>query len=251
MIAAAMTRGDVVIQGCVPEHMHALAVKMRQAGADVSDAILDPAALELAELKKAVTRRYLPQSAATLGDALAEHALWLDSQGQKGTRALLAKADLSDRAMAGARLVMALLPGDRLHRANLRRALLAMCDLTSADLRNAILSEADMRGATLRRACFNGANLARAKLGPLIDVGVHHADFPCNCEQARFVGANLAGVNLRRANLTGADFSRADLTGAQLQEARLDGCNFTGAIVKDANFDGASLTRVKGLPVKR
>jgi uncharacterized protein YjbI with pentapeptide repeats len=103
----------------------------------------------------------------------------------------------------------------------------------------------------LRRACFNAANLVGAKLGPLIDVGVHHADFPTNCEQARFVGANLAGVNLRRANLVGADFSGADLTGAHLQEARLDGCNFTGAIVKDANFDGASLSRVKGLPAKR
>jgi UDP-N-acetylglucosamine 1-carboxyvinyltransferase len=35
MIAAAMTKGDVVIQGCVPEHLHALSVKLRQAGAEV------------------------------------------------------------------------------------------------------------------------------------------------------------------------------------------------------------------------
>jgi len=38
MIAGAMTQGDVVIQGCVPEHLHALTVKMRQAGADVIEA---------------------------------------------------------------------------------------------------------------------------------------------------------------------------------------------------------------------
>lgn len=38
MIAAAMTRGDVLIQGCVPEHLYALTVKLRQAGADVSEA---------------------------------------------------------------------------------------------------------------------------------------------------------------------------------------------------------------------
>ena len=36
MIAAAMTRGDLVVQGCVPEHLHALIVKMRQAGAEVT-----------------------------------------------------------------------------------------------------------------------------------------------------------------------------------------------------------------------
>lgn len=38
MIAAAMTEGDVLIQGCVPEHLYALTVKLRQAGAEVADA---------------------------------------------------------------------------------------------------------------------------------------------------------------------------------------------------------------------
>lgn len=37
LIAAAMTQGDVLIQGCVPEHLHALTVKLRQAGADVTE----------------------------------------------------------------------------------------------------------------------------------------------------------------------------------------------------------------------
>ncbi|HWY48115.1 MAG TPA: UDP-N-acetylglucosamine 1-carboxyvinyltransferase [Bryobacteraceae bacterium] len=36
LIAGAMTRGDLVISHCVPEHLDALASKMRQAGADVS-----------------------------------------------------------------------------------------------------------------------------------------------------------------------------------------------------------------------
>jgi uncharacterized protein YjbI with pentapeptide repeats len=111
-----------------------------------------------------------------------------------------------------------------------------------------LLTEADMRGATLRRACFNQADLTGAKLGPLVDVGQHHTDFPANCERAKFVGTTLIGANLRRANLVGADFSRADLTGAQLQEAKLDGCTFTGAKLDGANLDGASLNRVKGLP---
>jgi len=36
LIAGAMTGGNLVIEGCVPEHLDALAVKLRQAGADVS-----------------------------------------------------------------------------------------------------------------------------------------------------------------------------------------------------------------------
>ena len=36
LIAGAMTRGDLVIEGCVPEHLDALVVKLRQAGAEIS-----------------------------------------------------------------------------------------------------------------------------------------------------------------------------------------------------------------------
>ena len=35
LIAAAMTRGDLLIRGCVPEHVDALVVKMREAGATI------------------------------------------------------------------------------------------------------------------------------------------------------------------------------------------------------------------------
>lgn len=38
LIAGAMTQGELVVQGCVPEHLYALIVKMRQAGAEVTDA---------------------------------------------------------------------------------------------------------------------------------------------------------------------------------------------------------------------
>jgi UDP-N-acetylglucosamine 1-carboxyvinyltransferase len=37
LIAGAMTGGELVIDGCVPGHLHALAVKMRQAGAEVTE----------------------------------------------------------------------------------------------------------------------------------------------------------------------------------------------------------------------
>jgi UDP-N-acetylglucosamine 1-carboxyvinyltransferase len=38
LIAGAMTQGDLVVQACVPEHLYALIVKMRQAGAEVTEA---------------------------------------------------------------------------------------------------------------------------------------------------------------------------------------------------------------------
>ncbi len=38
LIAGAMTRGDLVIADCVPEHLDALVAKMRQAGAEISEA---------------------------------------------------------------------------------------------------------------------------------------------------------------------------------------------------------------------
>ena len=41
LIAGAITRGNLLISGCVPEHLGALVVKMRQAGADVSEAGAD------------------------------------------------------------------------------------------------------------------------------------------------------------------------------------------------------------------
>lgn len=37
LIAGAITRGDLVVSGCVPEHVDALSAKMRQAGAEVDE----------------------------------------------------------------------------------------------------------------------------------------------------------------------------------------------------------------------
>ena len=41
LIAGAITGGDVVVKNCVPEHLSALIVKLRQVGADVTEAGLD------------------------------------------------------------------------------------------------------------------------------------------------------------------------------------------------------------------
>ncbi len=61
LIAGAMTRGDLVVSGCVPEHLEALSTKLRQAGADVSSPRADalrvraPGRLRAAEI---ITEEY-------------------------------------------------------------------------------------------------------------------------------------------------------------------------------------------------
>ena len=88
------------------------------------------------------------------------------------------------------------------HKVRLRRALvvdvldgevMARADLRGADLRGADLARANLRGADLRGADLGGANLVGANLG----------------------GADLRGADLRGANLRGANLGGADLRGAR------------------------------------
>ena len=84
-----------------------------------------------------------------LRDILAQHVLWLNSDGEQGRRADLREANLS-RAY--------------LFKANLWRADLRGATLTGANLRGANLWRADLRGATLTGANLRGTNLWRADL---------------------------------------------------------------------------------------
>ena len=88
-------------------------------------------------------------SARSLADVLALHKIWLESDGQRGSR-----ADLSD-----GKFVEAVLCGMNFERADLRRA-----DFSSADLRNANFRNADLSGATLASADLRGADFSGADL---------------------------------------------------------------------------------------
>ena len=83
-------------------------------------------------------------SGQTLADTLALHKIWIESNGQQGSR-----ADLSDEKFVGA-----VLRGMNFERAVLRKA-----DFSNADLRNADLSEAVFVRADLRGTDFSGADL--------------------------------------------------------------------------------------------
>ena len=88
-----------------------------------------------------------------LKEILAQHVLWLDSDGEQGRQADLWEADLT--------------------RANLWVANLSRADLHGADLRGASLIRANLdgaylRGAYLMEADLTAADLTGAKLGPEI-----------------------------------------------------------------------------------
>ena len=88
-------------------------------------------------------------SARSIADVLALHKIWLESDGQRGSR-----ADLGDGKFVGA-----VLCGMNFERADLPRADFSSADLRNANFRNANLSGAKLASADLRGADFSGADL--------------------------------------------------------------------------------------------
>ena len=78
---------------------------------------------------------------------LADHQLWLETDGKKGKKADLAETDLQGTNLQGADLFDANLQGADLRSANLQGA-----DLWSANLQGADLTGADLQGADLTNA---------------------------------------------------------------------------------------------------
>jgi UDP-N-acetylglucosamine 1-carboxyvinyltransferase len=76
LLAGAVTQGDVVVSGCDPEHVAALVVKMRQAGAEVTDAGQDALRVRCRRRPKAVdiTTEEYPGFAT---DLQAQYMAWM------------------------------------------------------------------------------------------------------------------------------------------------------------------------------
>ena len=131
-----------------------------------------------------------------LKSILAEHKIWIQSNGVQGQRADLKNADLKNADLSGADLSGA--------------------DLTGADLRNAKLEGAELESARLHGANLTGADLYDASLK---DANLGGADL----RGAYLRGANLYGADLRYAVLTGANLTGANLTGTILEKKKEQG----------------------------
>ena len=139
-------------------------------------------------------------TATELKSILANHKLWIDTNGKQGNFANLRGAYLSGADLAGA---------------NLRGADLVGADLTGAYLRDAYLTRADLTHADLTGAYLRGADLYRADL-----------------RGADLTSADLTGASLILANLEGADLLDAILTDAKIDGAILTGAILTGTILE-------------------
>lgn len=102
----------------------------------------------------------VPQSHATssylleYAEMLDQHRIWVETNGESGTRGEFSGANLANADLTGANL-----QGAQLQKVNLRGA-----DLSMANLRNANLVEADLREANLLGTEFSGANMMGANL---------------------------------------------------------------------------------------
>jgi len=109
-----------------------------------------------------------------INQIIEQHALWLGTDGEEGSRA-------------------------NLKGANLKVANLEYANLEYANLKVANLEYANLKGANLKVANLEYTSLAYANLKG------------ANLEYANLEGANLRGANLRDANLKGANLKGANL----------------------------------------
>lgn len=120
------------------------------------------------------------------------------------TRAVFARADLSEAILIGAKF--------------------EECDLTSANLERAILTDADLRTAELAGARFHAARM-----------------WGCNLEELRIYGPDFSAADLSRAELTasvmpGANFQDADLQSTGLADVDWEGADLRGANLSNCSF---------------
>lgn len=119
-----------------------------------------------------------------LNKILEQHLAWVRSEGNRGARAYLRGADLSD--------------------ANLRGVDLRGADLRGVDLRGVDLSDAYLKGADLKGADLSGADLKGA-----------------NLRDANLKDAILKDADLRDANLRDAILIHTRLSGAILEGTKI------------------------------
>lgn len=171
-----------------------------------------------------------------LQEIIAQHGLWLSSDGKEGRRANLEGADMRQADLSGADLSRAIMKEARLERAELSGAVLRETDLTGAKL-----DYSQMRKTDLTRARLPRANLSRAVLEKATLSGADLSSSIAN--YADFSDANLDGALLARSEFRQASFRKASLREAMLMNAILEGADFTQACVDDAVFERAMLDK--------
>jgi uncharacterized protein YjbI with pentapeptide repeats len=153
-----------------------------------------------------------------LGEILAEHESYCDSDGVRGAVMNLPSVDFRPlHSLKGRRLTGLIAPQSIFFGLEMQGVQLQGADLSGCDLRGANLKDADLRGAKLTDAQLGRADMRGAQLGPLM------------ISEGRYVRTDFTRASLRNTDLRGAYATRARFLEADLSQTLLTGCDMTGA----------------------
>jgi len=169
-----------------------------------------------------------------LKSILDEHAMWLETNGEKGKQADLSYVDFTRQNREEA-----LLQWNMLRKADLRHA-----NFLGASLRGAVLSKINLSGAALKRVDFVRSQFINANLkeAHLVESNLQMADFSgANMQKARLYKANLQDGNFLFANFEDSSITHANLQKAKFNMANLKSSSLFRTDVRYADFEGADL----------
>jgi len=217
-----------------------------------------------------ILRGAKPPRGSLDADAIAQHRMWLESNGARGQRLVVVTADAAERVareaeLTGCRLERIRMIGVDLVGAGLARAELVDVDLTRARIETANISDAHLTSCNLTEAIaehtsFSGVraeacDFSRGKLATsqwtrayverciftaadLADTQIGLAHFvACDFRAATLAGAVLAGAIFERCDLRGVSFSGSDLRGTSFVE-----CAFATAYGEPVSTSGWLVT---------
>lgn len=176
--------------------------------------------------------KFLPRS-EDLKKTLADHVLFLASEGKLGKKICFAECDLKKQNFNGCDLRLA--------------------DFRSADLTDTGFRDADLRGATLDFAHVDGTDFAGAKLCRTSLIGI--VGRRANFWRGTLKGAEMSGCHLTEANFEEADFDTDTISDddnlnwrqSLSQKHPSDATNLSKACLLGANFRGALMESVWNL----
>lgn len=105
-------------------------------------------------------------STARLEEVLAAHLLWLETDGEKGTRLNMRGVDLAGRNLDGYDFSGTDFRGARLDRASMKNVKLVAADLRLASMINANFTGSDLRGAFVSKGALRRSILVDASYDP-------------------------------------------------------------------------------------
>ena len=152
---------------CHAEIADALVAGAHMADTDFSGAIIAGdmgGRLDVLRMKGPEFRRLDPKDVARM---VSDHAIWVKSQGNDGSRADFSCADLTAADFSGHNLCLADLSGALLAGAQLKSALLIATNFRGANLTRASLAHADLRGADFQDTHRRDIDLSNSKIGAI------------------------------------------------------------------------------------